>query len=255
MQLSGPGIPALASRQACAGFEGAAARHWEDRLVEARANFHQTLGPAMGMVYKITSPSGKGYVGQTKRPLNKRLERHKDLKWGNCKLLKRAIKKYGWANMQVQVLWTGSNEELDAKEIALIRDHGTLAPHGYNALPGGDVNPMSVQCGRDSVKDSWAIPEVRERHIVGRKQAWADPTKRANIMAGRAASEKVAKAKREAKQNGEEANAKRTATWEAKREARLEGLTGKAREQRLARMNRDREKQRAKAAEKRRTSC
>jgi len=87
--------------------------------------------------------------------------------------------------MQVQVLWTGRDEELDAKEIALIRDHGTLAPHGYNALPGGDVNPMSVQSARDSVKDSWADPEVRERHRQGRVNAWQDPIKRANQMKAR----------------------------------------------------------------------
>ena len=146
----------------------------------------------MGIIYKITSPSGKGYVGQTKRALNKRLERHRDLKWGNCRLLKRAIAKYGWPNMQVQVLWTGRDEELDAKEIALIRDHGTLAPHGYNALPGGDVNPMSVQSGRDSVKDSWADPDVRERHRQGRVNAWQDPIKRANQMKAR---ERVREAK------------------------------------------------------------
>ena len=153
----------------------------------------QALRPAnMGVIYKITSPSGKGYVGQTKRPLNKRLERHRDLKWGNCKLLKRAIKKYRWANMQVQVLWTGINEELDAREIALIREHGTLAPHGHNALPGGDVNPMSVQRGRDSVRDSWADPEVREKHRQGRVNAWQDPAKRANQMAAR---ERVREAK------------------------------------------------------------
>lgn len=146
----------------------------------------------MGVIYKITSPSGKGYVGQTKRPLNKRLERHRDLKWGNCKLLKRAIVKYGWHTMQVQVLWTGSNEELDAKEVELIREHGTLAPHGYNALLGGDVNPMSAQGARDSVRDSWADPEVREKHRQGRVNAWQDPVKRANQMAAR---ERVREAK------------------------------------------------------------
>lgn len=146
----------------------------------------------MGVIYKITSPSGKGYVGQTKRPLNKRLERHRDLKWGNCKLLKRAIVKYGWHTMQVQVLWTGSNEELDAKEVELIREQGTLAPHGYNALLGGDANPMSAQGARDSVSDSWADPEVRERHRRGRVNAWQDPVKRANQMAAR---ERVREAK------------------------------------------------------------
>ena len=158
-----------------------------------RPSTHQSLRPAnMGVIYKITSPSGKGYVGQTKRALSQRMHRHRDMKWGNCKLLKRAIRKYGWEQMQVQVLWTGSNEELGPVEIAMIRDHGTLAPHGYNSLPGGDVNPMSVQIGRDSVRASWANPEVRKRHRQGRLNAWQDPVKRANQMAAR---ERVREAK------------------------------------------------------------
>jgi len=101
----------------------------------------------MGVVYKITSPSGKAYAGQTKRKLSKRLHRHRDMKWGNCRLLKRAIKKYGWKRMEVVALWEGPNDELDAKEIELISSNSTLAPSGYNALPGGDVNLMSTAVG------------------------------------------------------------------------------------------------------------
>jgi group I intron endonuclease len=138
----------------------------------------------MGVVYKIVSSSGKGYVGQTVRPLNKRLYRHRDMKWGNCKLLKRAIAKYGWKQMTVSVLWTGPNEQLNAKEIELIAAHGTLAPGGYNSLPGGDINPMHTPEGRESVRASWQDDDVRERHKQGRLKAWQNPEKRANYMAG-----------------------------------------------------------------------
>lgn len=62
--------------------------------------------------------------------------------------------------------------------------------------------------------------------MQGRKRAWADPQKRSNIMAGRKASAKVAKAKAENKQHAPDADAKRTVTWEAQHEKRLEGLTG-----------------------------
>ena len=169
----------------------------------------------MGIIYKITSPSGKSYIGQTKRRLQERLWRHRDMKWGNCKLLKRAINKYGWERMQVQVLWTGPNELLDAKEIELIASHGTLAPHGYNSLPGGDVNPMSVQSARDSVRESWQDADVRERHRVGRVSAWQDPVKRGNHMAAR----------------------------DAKREALLAQLPPEEREKRRAKLKRGREAQ------------
>lgn len=203
----------------------------------------------MGIVYIIVNMrNNKAYIGQTRRSVRERMTRHKDMKWGRCTLVKKAIKKHGWEAFDVRVLWQGANELLDAKEVEFIAAYGTLAPRGYNATAGGDANPMSSEAGRQSVKDSWADPTVRQKHVDGRKAAWVDPTKRGNIMAGRAASNLVAQAKALAKQCGAEANAKRTATWEARREKRLAGLTGKAREQKLARMNRDRERHRKKVA-------
>lgn len=154
-------------------------------LIQPLRNFHQAFPVKMGRIYKIVSPSCKAYIGQTTRPLAKRMDRHRDLKWGNCKLLKRAIKKYGWEAMKVEQIWTGPVGELNAMEVELIASHGTLAPKGYNSTVGGDVNPMSSESGRQSIKDSWADPEVRAKHIEGRKAAWADPKKRANHMAAR----------------------------------------------------------------------
>jgi group I intron endonuclease len=200
----------------------------------------------MACVYMITSPSGKRYIGETKRKLRKRLERHKDLKWSHCRALVAAIEKYGWDAMKVEVLWEGADSERKAKEKELIALHGTFSSDDYNCTPGGESNPMDTAEGRASIAKTWADPCVRSKHIAGTKAAWDDPSKRANIMAGRAKSEKVALAKAIGKHNGAAANSKRTATWEEKREARLAGLTGKARAQKLARLNRDRERHRKK---------
>lgn len=53
-------------------------------------NVHKSFRPAkQGIIYRITSPSGKAYIGQTIRSLANRMSRHRDMKWGNCKLLKR----------------------------------------------------------------------------------------------------------------------------------------------------------------------
>ena len=199
----------------------------------------------MGVVYKITAPSGKAYVGQTRRELKRRMHGHKsmcgrrkDSLWG------KAVRKYGWNAMTIEVLWRGANDELDGKEREMITLHGTLAPAGYNSTPGGDANPMDGQAGRDAVKASWARDDVRAKHTKACQQAWADDDKRSNIMRARAENSKVAMAKVANKQNSREANAKRTQTWEAKREERLAGLVGKARAQKLARLNRDRERHR-----------
>lgn len=192
----------------------------------------------------LTFPDGVQYVGQAV-DFERRMRSHGS-GHGHSRKVQEWVARYGWANVTKEVLIECEN--MNSAEIDAIAERGTLWPNGLNLCNGGEAPDGEY------VRETWKDPEIRERHIKGRKRAWADPTKRANIMAGRAASEKVARAKQENKQNGDEANARRTETWEAKREARLEGLTGKAREQRLATMNRDRENKRAKAAEKRLTS-
>src|SRR5210317_405716 len=53
----------------------------------------ECMGP-QGIIYKITSPSGKIYIGQTIHTLEERIKGH-NKKSTNCTLLKRAIDKYG----------------------------------------------------------------------------------------------------------------------------------------------------------------
>ena len=53
-------------------------------------------------IYKITSPSGKNYIGQTKQAFNERWKGHCK-KSSNCLLLKRAIQKYGRENMKTEI--------------------------------------------------------------------------------------------------------------------------------------------------------
>ena len=151
---------------------------------------------------------------------------------------------YGWDAVKITVLERPPLDWLGMRERVQIRKQGTRWPKGLNMTAGGEVPDA------EAVRASWLNPRVRERHVQARKDAWANPVKRANILKGRARSAKVATAKRAKRQNAPEANAKRTVTWEAKREARLAGLTGKEREQRLARLDRDRERHRRKVAAK-----
>jgi len=48
-----------------------------------------------GIIYKITSPNGKSYIGQTIQTFNQRMKGHRKAN-SNCILLKKAIIKYGW---------------------------------------------------------------------------------------------------------------------------------------------------------------
>jgi group I intron endonuclease len=95
----------------------------------------------MGVIYMITSPSGKHYVGQTIQPIDKRWKQHIDSAHrkykDNCRVLNKAIRKYGNKNFSIIVLEECNNEELDIKEKEYIQQHNTLVPNGMNIKFGG----------------------------------------------------------------------------------------------------------------------
>ena len=95
-----------------------------------------------GLVYCIENlENGKKYIGQTTRDLVERFREH----CGNSGTsvspkLKNAIKKYGKDCFCIEVIWESNEctqDRLDAKEIELIEEIGTLHPNGYNLSRGG----------------------------------------------------------------------------------------------------------------------
>lgn len=89
-------------------------------------------------IYKITSPSGRIYIGQTLY-LKSRLTMHKSLaKRSKCKL-HASIKKYGWNNHVVEILEDGlfTKERLDELEIRYIAQFDCFKK-GLNMTLGGD---------------------------------------------------------------------------------------------------------------------
>jgi group I intron endonuclease len=89
----------------------------------------------MGIIYCLTSPSGKKYVGQTTRTLEARLKEH--IKYNDCKSLYAAIVKYGIENFAIETLEQCPNEELDNREKHYIHTLNTMCPNGYNIRSGG----------------------------------------------------------------------------------------------------------------------
>lgn len=94
------------------------------------------------VVYKLTFPNGKVYIGQTIQKLKDRLCKHcnesfyvKDRKFNNYK--ERAIRKY--MTFKVEVLYQG--DELDYNEINYIKEYNsTNQEYGYNLDSGGNLN-------------------------------------------------------------------------------------------------------------------
>jgi group I intron endonuclease len=96
----------------------------------------------MGYIYCIVSPSGKRYIGQTKRCPYKRYKEHcKDA--DECSILKRAFKKYGEASMKMEILLLIDNGSLDTYEQMFIEWYNTCEPYGYNIRSGGSSGVFS----------------------------------------------------------------------------------------------------------------
>jgi len=92
-----------------------------------------------GYIYKITNTiNGKAYVGWSKNPL-RRFSNHKSSD-GSCPLLHRAIKKYGTASFNFEILC----EDVLQNEDHYIQKYNTMVPNGYNLQQGGHAPPIGI---------------------------------------------------------------------------------------------------------------
>jgi hypothetical protein len=120
------------------------------QIKEEEAN--KIMGPT-GIIYKISSPSGKVYVGQTVRSFNARIRNHK-CKSSGCTALKSAINKYK-DQMKYEIIEDNvPQEQLDEREIYWIKELNSLAPNGYNLSSGGNVNKVCSQKLKNSIRDA-----------------------------------------------------------------------------------------------------
>ena len=124
----------------------------------------------MGLIYMLTSPSGKKYVGQTKQRLARRWYQH----WSEaykgsqgCRAVYSAIRKYGKDSFKVCVLESNvADEDLDWTEDFYIVQQNTLAPNGYNLRiwtmgPAGFSDETKAIISKIK-KEQWADPECRK---------------------------------------------------------------------------------------------
>ena len=93
-----------------------------------------------GSIYIVRSTkTPKVYIGQTVQPMAQRRSQHK------CKLsetpFSRAIQKYGFDTFTFEEIYVAfSQEELDKREIELIKEYNCMIPNGYNIQSGGKDN-------------------------------------------------------------------------------------------------------------------
>ena len=125
----------------------------------------------MYTVYKHTTPSGKVYIGITKKKPEHRWENGSGYK--KNKHFYRAILKYRWENIKHEILETGlTKEQACAKEIELIAKYDSTNPDkGYNQSTGGE-------CGTLGTHHS---DETRRKQSESLKRAYLDPELRRKI--------------------------------------------------------------------------
>jgi group I intron endonuclease len=97
----------------------------------------------VGTIYLIRNKlTGKKYVGQTRYSLSKRWRNHCHSSSG-CRVLKRAIAKYGVRSFEMSVLESQvPQEKLDERERHWIGKLRTKVPVGYNLLEGGNSTAL-----------------------------------------------------------------------------------------------------------------
>jgi hypothetical protein len=112
------------------------------------------------LIYKITFPSGKIYIGKTIRSLYERTRRHCfELKENTRKI--NAIKKYKKFN--IEVLYIGSNNNelcIKEKEYILLYDSYNK---GYNSTVGGEGNHRVLQSVRKKITSNECKIKHKER--------------------------------------------------------------------------------------------
>lgn len=94
-------------------------------------------------IYSATSPSGKQYIGQTRRSVDARWKEHLADARGldRCKALNHAIRKYGPEAFVIETLAYALPWMLDDLEAEMIAERGMVVPNGYNIKLGGSTAP------------------------------------------------------------------------------------------------------------------
>lgn len=91
-------------------------------------------------IYKITSPSNKIYIGQS-RDFERRIHFYKSVTCKSQTLLYNSLKKYGFENHKIEIIHECSIEELDNLEIYYVDLYNSFnSDNGLNLKEGGGSN-------------------------------------------------------------------------------------------------------------------
>jgi group I intron endonuclease len=127
-----------------------------------------------GKIYKVISPNGEVYIGQTVESLGRRMNRHiRMCQKGEVDIkFYRNLRKYGWENFKWEVIYKDISEELlDIAEMCAIYIYDSYY-NGLNSTLGGDINPMKC---RENVEKM--IKTCKNRGIYNNRKPLSEETK------------------------------------------------------------------------------
>jgi group I intron endonuclease len=128
----------------------------------------------MSVYIIVNVENNKVYIGQTRGPLDKRFKQHCEPNRTSKSIISQAIQKHGKDCFYMETLWESpgcSREELDSREIELIREYNSLSPYGYNITSGGggSLSPseeMRKKMSESAKKKFEEHPELRKNLSV-----------------------------------------------------------------------------------------
>lgn len=115
----------------------------------------------MGIIYKLTAPNGRVYIGQTIKTLAIRWGKHVQKALQNtgkneCRLLNNAIRKYKANSFHKEVLWEGPDDELnEMEEIYICFENAYWEDGGLNLTRGGNHRiTHQTEMSKDKMSDA-----------------------------------------------------------------------------------------------------
>ena len=131
------------------------------------------------VLYRHTSPSGKMYIGITSTTPERRWRNGAGYK--GCPAFYNAINKYGWENIEHEVLLTDLDRETaEKREREYISKYNTLVPYGYNLETGGNLEKEISKETREKLRKAHTNPSQETREKISaamRGRKFSDETR------------------------------------------------------------------------------
>ena len=130
------------------------------------------------IIYRVTSPSGRVYIGKTNQTLEKRQYDHEWYSKNHDSLFSRAIKKYGDKLIWEQIDKTkGLQSANDLEQYWISYYKSNLREYGYNSTEGGDGGKKSLEAENkrvEAIQKAYLNPDLKDKIRVKSKQKWQD---------------------------------------------------------------------------------